>query len=534
MGPEDPHQQHPDRWSFLNVSHLIEREGIEPTREALVLDGISHTYGGLRESSYRVSNSLLKQGLNPDDRVAISARNCLEYFELEFGTAGAGCIFIPLSWRLSTDERLRLLQRSQARTLIADPDFAEPLMRARGNGDLPDLEQIVTLDDGSIGDTGYAEWIADSPPLKPDVVRPPMTAAHEVIYTSGTTGDPKGVIWTHGTVLWNATQQIVDFGLRPGDSTYVNLDLNYIGGRHDLTLALLQQGGTVHLRRSGGFDAAATLHYLAEHRITHVLWVPTMLHDVLGQAELIDGLDLSSLRMIMCGGAPLSREMILQAQSLFPQADFVQVFGLTEGGGTPTFVPQHRLLDKVGSAGLPSMFNEIKIVGEDGAERATNEVGEILVRGPAVTPGYWDNAAGSAVLVEDGWLHTGDLGRRDEEGFLYVAGRARDLIITGGMNVFPADVEHVIAELPDVDLVAVVGVPDERWGERVCAVIRRVPGSQLTAQAVTEHCRNRLAGYKKPTRIAFTEDFPMTISGKIRKNTIAEHIVSGGIEVQAP
>ena len=187
-------------------------------------------------------------------------------------------------------------------------------------------------------------------------------------------------------------------------------------------------------------------------------------------------------------------------------------------------MPKHRLLDKIGSAGLPSIFNEIRIVGDDGSECAPEEVGEIQVRGPAVTPGYWGNAEATRNLVEDGWLHTGDLGRRDDEGFLYVAGRARDLIISGGMNIFPADVEHVIAELGGVEQVAVVGLPDERWGETVCAVVRRSEGALVSREAIIDHCRDRLASYKKPTSVVFIEEFPVTISGKVRKNVLVEQL----------
>jgi fatty-acyl-CoA synthase len=391
---------------------------------------------------------------------------------------------------------------------------------------LPELELIVSRGECREADVSYEDWCAASSTEPPQAVSPSMSDAHEIIYTSGTTGDPKGVIWSHGTVLWNNTQQIIDFGIHPGDSNYVALDLNYIGGRHDFTMAMLQQGGTVHLRASGGFDAAQILRYLADQQISHVLWVPTMLYDVLQQTELLTDLDTSALKMIMCGGSPLSEEMIRRAQSAFPHTDFVQVFGLTEGGGTPTFVPKHRLLDKIGSAGLPSIFNEIRIMAAEGTPCPPGEVGEIQVRGPAVTPGYWGNPEASSKLVEDGWLHTGDLGRRDEEGFLFVAGRARDLIISGGMNIFPADVEHVISEVDGVEQVSVVGLPDERWGETVCAVVRLSAGASLTAEDIIAHCRDRLASYKKPTSVAFVEEFPVTVSGKIRKNVLVEQLQS--------
>lgn len=508
------------RWDFLNVNHIVERGGANPRADAVVIEGNRSSYADLRRAARRVANSLLDSALQPRQRVAITAKNCLEYFEVEFGVSAAAGIFVPMSWRLAASERERLLERSRSHVLVADPEFVGPLAAARADGRLPDLKLIVSLGDCAEADISYEAWCRDASDSPPDVPAPIMSDAHEIIYTSGTTGDPKGVVWSHGTVLWNNTQQIVDFGIRPGDSNYVALDLNYIGGRHDFTMAMLQQGGTVHLRPSGGFEAGQILRYLAEHRISHVLWVPTMLHDVLNEQELLAELDLSGLRMIMCGGSPLSREIILRAQAAFPHSDFVQVFGLTEGGGTPTFVPKERLLEKVGSAGLPSMFNEIRIVDADGLACPAEQVGEIQVRGPAVTPGYWENPEANDRLVENGWLHTGDLGRCDDEGFLYVAGRVRDLIISGGMNIFPADVEHVIAEHAAVDMVSVIGLPHERWGETVCAVVRLRHGQDVSEGELIEHCRERLASYKKPTRVVFVSDFPMTVSGKIRKTEL--------------
>nr|MCW2728226.1 hypothetical protein [Aeromicrobium sp.] len=517
------------RWQFLNVHHIVEKSGTDQRQPAVVMGDTVITHGELRSASRRVGNGLIDAGVRPGDRVAITARNRVEYFSVEFGISEAAAVMVAMSWRLTGAERVRLLNRSRSQIVFAEADFVDEIAAARSAGELPDLRLIVAFDPSRDADLTYADLCASAAQDPPDVEAPTMTDVHEIIYTSGTTGEPKGVMWSHGTVLWNNAQQIIDYGLRPGDSTYVALDLNYIGGRHDFTLAILQQGGTAHLRPSGGFDPREILTYLSEHGVSHVLWVPTMLHDVLQQTDLLMGegaLDLSGLRMIMCGGSPLSSEMITLAQQSFPASDFVQVFGLTEGGGTPTFVPSSRLKEKVGSAGLPSTYNEIRIVADDGSTCPPGEIGEILVRGPAVTPGYWGNPEASAALVVDGWLHTGDLGRTDDEGFLYVAGRSRDLIITGGMNVFPADVEHVIAEHPAVDLVAVVGLPDERWGESICAVVKVRPGQHVTEQDVIAHCKERVAGYKKPKTVEFVDTFPMTTSGKIRKGALVERILA--------
>lgn len=513
------------RWQFLNVSHILERAGVDLTADAVVLGQEHRTYQGLKDQSRRVGNALLDAGTTARDRVAITSRNRIQYFEVEFGVSRAAAILVAMSWRLSPHERVRLLHRSGARVVFADADFVEPLASARAGGELPDLLRIVSFGACPGADLTYDEFCAGASTDVPAVPPPSMTDVHEIIYTSGTTGEPKGVMWSHGTVMWNNCQQIIDFGLCADDSNYVALDLHYIGGRHDFTLALLQQGGTVHLRPSGGFGAAEALRYLVEHGITRVLWVPTMLHDILEQRDLLAKLDTSRLKMIMCGGAPLSHDTISRAQKAFPHTDFVQVFGLTEGGGTPTFVPQHRLKDKIGSAGLASMFNEVRVIGEDRTPCPPGEVGEIQIRGPAVTPGYWRNPEASAALVEDGWLHTGDLGRTDEEGFLYIAGRAKDVIISGGMNIFPADVEHVIAEHPAVDFVSVVGLPDDRWGETVCAAVRLREGLSASPEAIIDHCRERLASYKKPTSVVFVDDFPMTTSGKVRKAALLENIL---------
>lgn len=513
------------RWEFLNVNHLIERAGTDPAARAIVIGDEEQTYLDLKLQARRVGNALVGRGVTKDDRVAITARNSIAYFEIEFGISEAAAILVAMSWRLSGDERVRLLERSKARVVFADADYVAPLAVARAAGELPDLTTIVSFDPCPEADLTYEEFCAGASSDVPDVVPATMIDTHEIIYTSGTTGEPKGVIWSHGTVLWNNSQQIIDYGLRPGDSNYVALDLNYIGGRHDFTLAMLQQGGTVHLRPSGGFDPVEVIHYLVDHQITHVLWVPTMLHDILKQIDLLQSVDTSKLRMIMCGGSPLSEDIIVRAQSAFPHTDFVQVFGLTEGGGTPTFVPKDRLKEKIGSAGLASIFNEIRIMGDDGRECAPQVVGEIQVRGPAVTPGYWGNPEASAALVEDGWLHTGDLGRKDDDDFLYVAGRSRDLIISGGMNIFPADVEQVVSEHPAVDLVSVVGLPDERWGETVCAVVRLRPGQSVSEEGLITFCKERVASYKKPTRVVFVKDFPMTVSGKIRKIDLVRQLV---------
>jgi fatty-acyl-CoA synthase len=509
-----------DRWSFLTVPYLVERGGLDPHKPALVFEETQRTYGELRERARRVANALIDRGIEPMDRVAVLSRNCVEFIEIEVGIAGARAIMVPLNWRLQKDELRNLLQRSEARAIIVEGEYAPVIASLREAGDLPQLDFAVVLGEGQ-RELGYEELCAsassDRPPREGRLEDP-----HEIIYTSGTTGQPKGAVWSNGTVLWNSIQQVMDYRLGPEDSTYAAIDLYYIGGRHDFTWPVLHQGGTVHIKRSGGWDAREIAEYVATNRITHVLWVPTMLFDIL-RLEGLGELDFSALRAIMSGGAPISAAVTAQAQEAFPDTDFLQVFGLTEGGGNVTIIPAAYAKTKAGSAGPPSMHNEIRIVGENGQDQPANETGEILVRGPAVTAGYWDAPEQTAETVVDDWLHTGDMGYLDEDGFLYVAGRKKEMIISGGMNIFPAEIEDVLRNHEAVNDVAVIGLPDERWGERVCAVVESKPGGPpVVEEELIEFCREHLASYKKPTRVIEVEALPRTASGKAQKFVLVE------------
>lgn len=513
-----------DRWMTLTVPYLVERGGLDLDKPAIVFEGRRRTYGELRERSRRVANGLIERGVESMDRVAVLSGNCIEFIEIEVGIAAARAVMVPLNWRLQKEELRNLLRRSEARAIFVEGRFAAKLAALREAGELPSLELVITLGDGP-GDVGYEELCeaasGERPPREGRLDDP-----HEIIYTSGTTGEPKGATWSNGTLIWNSIQQVMDYRLGPGDSNYTVIDLYYIGGRHDFTWPILHQGGTVHVKRSSGWDAREVVRYVAEHRITHVLWVPTMLFDILKLEELPE-LDLSALRAIMCGGAPVSAATAEAAARAFPNADFIQVYGLTEGGGNVTIMPTEHAGAKAGSAGKPAMHNEIRIVGEHG-ECAPGEAGEILVRGPAVTAGYWDAPEATARTVVDGWLHTGDMGYLDEDGFLFVSGRKKEMIISGGMNIFPAEIEDVLRLHDAVLDVAVIGLPDERWGERVCAVVEASPdGPAPSEEELIEFCREHLASYKKPSQVIQVDEIPRTPSGKPRKFLLVERFGAG-------
>jgi fatty-acyl-CoA synthase len=502
------------RWSTLTVMHLAERTALDLDKPALVFEGAQRTYRELRERYRRVANALGALGIEPFDRVAITTPNRLEYLEAELGISGAGGIMVALSWRLAPAERVNLLERSRSRLVFCDECYLPELEEAKSEGRLADLERIVVFG------VQYEELVASGSTERPD---PPvgLDDPHEIIYTSGTTGRPKGAVWAHGTVLWNSIQQVMDHGIRPRHSCYVMFDLNYIAGRHDFTFPMLHQGATAHIRRTGGFDPKEALEYIQEHRITHILWIPTMVREIL-RVPGVESYDTSSLEMIMCGGEPLAVEVIRRAQEVFPSTAFIQVYGLTEGGGNNTSLKFEEAVPKAGSAGRATVHNEIRILDEDGRGCAPGVDGEICVKGPAVTPGYWDAPELTEEFIREGWLHTGDLGHLDEDGFLFVSGRLKDMIISGGMNIYPSEIEHTLRQHAAVRDVAVIGLPDPQWGESVCAVVMLEDGADLPEQEAIDWCRDRLASFKKPKRVVYVDEFPRTISGKVQKFELRE------------
>jgi fatty-acyl-CoA synthase len=516
------------RWNTLSLPHLVERAGLDPDKPAVVFEDETRTYGQLRDFSRRVANGLIGLGIEELDRVAVLSSNRLEYLEIEVGIAAARAIMVPLNWRLRAGELANLLRRSAAKAIIVEERFATTIVELRHSGEVPDLRTIITLD-GNSGDLGYDEVCTSSsadPPPRHGCLDDP----HEIIFTSGTTGQPKGVVWTNGTVMWNSLQQAMDFQLGPQHSSYAVIDLYYIGGRHDFTWAILHQGGTVHVKRSSGFDAEEVIRYVAERRITHILWVPTMLYEILRLPTLGDH-DTTSLKMIMSGGQPVSVATTERAQQAFPQTDFIQVYGLTEGGGSVSYVRPQDARRKPGSAGKPSLHVELRLVDPEGIDVPTGTDGEIIVRAPSVTAGYWDDPDMTARLIVDGWLHTGDMGRFDDDGFLFISGRKGDMIISGGMNIFPAEIESVLLEHPAVADVSVIGLPDEKWGEKVCAVVEATAGAEVVEQELIEYCTERLASYKKPTSIRVVEELPRTAGGKAKKFLLRERFASEPIEV---
>jgi fatty-acyl-CoA synthase len=510
------------RWNTLTVAQLIERAGLELDKPAIVFDGAVRTYGQLRLASRKIANALVGLGIEPMERVALLSTNRLEFMEIEVGIAAARAIMVAVNWRLRAGELANLLKRSAARAIFVEDRFLGTILELRRSGALPELRTVIGLERDAC-DLSYEEILASSSDDLPSRVGS-LEKPHEIMFTSGTTGDPKGVVWTDGAVLWNSLQQTIDFQIGPEDSTYTVVDQYDMGGRHDLAWAVLGQGGTVHVKPSGGFVACEVVRYVAEHRITHVLWVPTMLYEILRLPDL-DGYDLSALKMIICGGQTVSVSTALRAQEAFPSLDFLPVYGLTEGGGTVTYVRPADARRKPGSVGKASLHVEVRLVDSGGADVPQGAAGEIIIRAPTVTAGYWLDPELTARQVVDGWLHTGDLGYFDAEGFLYISGRKSDMIVSGGMRIFPPEIESVLLEHPSVADVAVIGLLDEKWGQTVCAVVMPADGATINERELIEYCSERLASYKKPTSVRVVDEMPRTVLGTAQKSLLREQLL---------
>lgn len=467
-----------------------------PWRVALrdAATGEARTYAELDAHGWQWARTLEAAGVAAGDRVALLSRNRLEIFEILVACLRLGAVFTPLNWRLAVAELADIAADCSPRVLVHDAIEAE---RAAAVAErLPGLASL-RIDVPPAGSEGATP-----------VEHPPETLAM-LLYTSGTTGRPKGVMVPHRQVFWNNLNTLYACDLGLDDRVLAFLPLFHTGGINCLALPALYRGATVVLM--GAFDAEAALRIIAEQRITLTVAVPTM-YQMLLEAGL-DRHDTRSLHTLLCGGAPCP-EPLLEAW-LSRGFCFRQGFGMTEVGPNCFSLPPWMIGRKRGSVGQPVLHGDAGIFGADGRRLGPGEVGELCLAGPHVSAGYWNRSADFHAVYRDGWFHTGDLAREDEDGFFHIAGRQKDMFISGGENVYPAEIENVILGHPQVAQVAVMGVPDPRWGEVGLAVV--VPRGALDGDELLTWCRSHLAKFKVPRRIVLADALPQNASGKIDK-----------------
>ncbi|BDX00878.1 acyl-CoA synthetase [Maricaulis maris] len=483
------------------------RAALTPDRTAfhVVETGETVTYAALDDRSARAARVLADRGVGPGDRVAILCRNRIEFFEALLACAKLGAILAPLNWRMPARELSDLLADCAPKLLLTGREDAETAAGAAG----PTGLQILDLE---------TDWRSARDVAEPHPGRPawPGEETWYLIYTSGTTGKPKGVIQTYRMALVNYINISQAIGLRDGDASLNFLPLFHTAGINLHTLPVLMAGGLIHILP--GFDAGATLKLIDEGRLDVMLCVPAVYRE-LTLHPAFETTDLTRLRHWSCGGAPMPDVLIEQFAAR--GAVVCNGFGMTETGPTAFLMDAGHALDKIGSVGKPQLLIDARIATPDGTPLPQGETGEVQFFGPGLTPGYWHRDEETAKLfTPDGWLKSGDLGRFDSDGYCFIAGRIKEMYISGGENVYPAEVENVLDEHPAILESAVSGVDDEKWGEVGCAHLILRAGETTSAEALRSWCCERLAGYKVPRHFLIAEDFPRTAAGKVQKHLL--------------
>ncbi len=494
---------------------ITKRKELTPNHLAIIDKERRVTYAHLNQKVNQLSNSLQESGLHYGDRCAILAYNCLEFVEVLLATAKLGAILVPLNYRLSERELQFILEDSGATFLFYGEDFSEKVESLRSHIDVRHYIQIGEKE-RTFPDHLYETFISKHPAIEPIPQKPiDLDTPHIIMYTAGTTGVPKGAILSHGNNFWNAINMSLCIDLTSESTTLTVLPLFHIGGIGLYTLPTLHAGGTVVIQKV--FDPEITFSLIQKERITVMFGVPAMFL-FMTQHPQFKKADLSSIRSLMSGGAPLPVHLIevFYEKGLFLQ----QGFGMSEAAPGIASLGKDDALRKAGSIGKPLFHVEVRVVDEEDRDLPAGEVGELLIRGPNVMKGYWNRPEANVESFTGDWFHTGDLVKCDEEGYLYVVDRKKDMFISGGENVYPAEVEHVLYSHPKIAEVAVIGIPDEKWGEVGKAIVVARPGETLTQEEILNFCQDKLAKYKIPKGVEFTTQLPRNPAGKVLKREL--------------
>ncbi|WP_060903543.1 acyl-CoA synthetase [Streptomyces europaeiscabiei] len=473
-----------------------------PQRTALIHGDTSITYGELYERTTRLAHALRASGVRRGDRIAYLGPNHPSYLETLFAAGTLGAVFVPLNTRLAGPEIAYQLADSGAKALVYGPGFTGLVAGLPGDTDVRTYVETGTE---------YEALLAGA---EAEPIDQPVTADDTciIMYTSGTTGRPKGAMLTHGNIIWNAVNVLVDQDVITDERALVSAPLFHTAGLNMLTLPVLLKGGTCVLVEA--FAPEATFDLIERHRITFMFGVPTMFDQVARHPRWADA-DLSSLRMLSCGGSPVPTPLIAKFQER--GLTFLQGYGMREAAPGTLFLDAEHAVSKAGSAGVPHFFSDVRVVRPDMTPVDVDEPGEVVVRGPHVMPGYWGLPEETAAVFADGWFRSGDAARVDEDGYVFIVDRIKDMIISGGENIYPAEIEDQLLAHPDVVECAVIGVPDDKWGEVPRAVVVPREGSALDADEVLASLAGRLAKYKIPKSVVIADELPRTASGKLLK-----------------
>ena len=499
----------------MTITELVEQQAKAlGDRTYLHFEEQEFSFRHMHEFGCRVAVNLAKWGVGNEDKIVLLMGNCVEFLYLFFGAGRIGAVIVPVNPTLKPDEIAYIANNADATTLVTIPELAPMLPMVKSA--LPKVKHVFVL-----GDQPCEGAELFSSLLEPVDGVPPITATEEsdaaLIYTSGTTGMPKGVVLTHKNYVWNARMMCDSNNITEQDRFLCILPLFHVNAQVVTLLTPWMAGGDVFLM--GRFNIMAILPMIEKYKINLMSAVPTI-YNVLCNLPRAGEYDLSSMRAFVSGAAPMPEETYKATQRVLKRP-LVMGYGLSEAT-CASAVANFSHPIKWNSVGPALRYTGLRIVDKNRHDVPPGDVGEILVSGPAVMKCYYKNPEATAEVLKDGWLHTGDLGRLDEYGYLYIVGRLKDMIIRGGQNIFPAQIESVISKAPGIEEVCVVGVEEARWGQEVLAIIKLANGATVTEKDVMEFCKDHLAPYKCPQYVRFVDDIPKTATGKIKKNVVAE------------
>jgi long-chain acyl-CoA synthetase len=511
----------------MTIGDLLVRNAHKfPEKPAVVSEEVTLTFRALNERVNRLADFLVSAGLVKGDRVGVVVHNGHQFIEIYFAVAKTGGIFCPYNNHVRSEELRELIQYSSPKFLFLDRDFGDMIAGLRPA--LGSVQHFVCLQ--------KPEWAGmedyENSILSRKIDEPASKIMEDdvlsIIFTAGTTGKPKGAMRTHRHLMSDAIASAIDLRVEYDERVLVTFPMYHVAAEDNIVRHFFMPN-TIYIKKEGGFNPAEVLDYISKERITRCQFVPTMIHSLL-QIPDVKKFDLSSLKLILYAGSPMPAELLRQALQVFP-CGFAQLYGQTESGPFTTVLkPEDHIvngsasdLGRLASSGKPALNYEIRIVDENDKDVAVGEVGEIIGKSEAMTIGYWQMPEATAEKLRGGWLRTGDLGRFDEEGFIYIVERKNDMIISGGVNIYPREVEEVLYRHPAVSEVSVIGIPDEHWGEIVKAAVVLKEGAKATDAELIAFCGENLAGYKKPKTIDFWKELPKSPQGKILKKEIRTH-----------
>jgi len=508
---------------FLNIATAI-----CPDKAAIVFEDKRYTFSQLNERVNRLANGLLNLGVKKGDRVSLIQVNCNQCVETYFAVAKTGAIYLPLNFRAKEKEFTYMLNTAEATTLIIGERYI-PMIKSI-QPELKYLKNLISIETKH-DDMLYYEDIINSSPADEVFTEIDEDETTILMYTAGTTGFPKGVMLSHNSFSSYMLENVSPADPESDESNILTVPLYHVAGIQAM-MAAIYGGRTLVMERQ--FEPEEWMTLVENEKANRAMMVPTMLKQLLDHPNFKKH-DLSSLRVITYGAAPMPLPVIRKALEEFPGVSFINAFGQTETASTITALgPEDHVLTgteeekekkikRLASIGKPMADVEMKVIDDDGNTLGPNEVGEILARGPRVMSGYWKDEEKTAKTIDkDGWVHTGDVGYVDEDGYYFLSGRSSDMIIRAGENISPEEIENVIREHPEVEDVAVIGVPDETWGEEPRAVVIPKKGEKPTEEEIMEYCRKHLASFKRPKSVIFVDELPRNPMGKLIKKDIRE------------